>query len=162
MLSMLPGACRESLVISLSTWGSLVALAASRHTYRGTAVTGKGSFQVSGHLMLTLLCSQAAELVTENCEAYEAHMRDVRDYLEERLQVRGTSLAWVSAGGRAGTRHYLPVRETQFGDLESTAGPGGGDRTGYWKLAGIRNPLKRAFGPSEQECVSFSQLHGCV
>ncbi|XP_036110074.1 selenocysteine lyase [Molossus molossus] len=27
----------------------------------------------------------AAELVTENCEAYEAHMRDVRDYLEERL-----------------------------------------------------------------------------
>lgn len=29
---------------------------------------------------------KAAELVTENCEAYEAHMRDVRDYLEERLQ----------------------------------------------------------------------------
>ncbi|XP_066201655.1 selenocysteine lyase isoform X2 [Saccopteryx leptura] len=28
---------------------------------------------------------KAAELVTENCEAYEAHMRDVRDYLEERL-----------------------------------------------------------------------------
>ncbi|ELK14378.1 Selenocysteine lyase [Pteropus alecto] len=28
---------------------------------------------------------EAAELVTENCEAYEAHMRDVRDYLEERL-----------------------------------------------------------------------------
>nr|KAF6497575.1 selenocysteine lyase [Rousettus aegyptiacus] len=28
---------------------------------------------------------KAAELVTENCEAYEAHMRGVRDYLEERL-----------------------------------------------------------------------------
>ncbi|XP_055964299.1 selenocysteine lyase isoform X1 [Sorex fumeus] len=29
---------------------------------------------------------KAAELVTKNCAAYEAHMRDVRDYLEERLQ----------------------------------------------------------------------------
>lgn len=29
---------------------------------------------------------KAAEMVTENCEAYEAHMRDIRDYLEERLQ----------------------------------------------------------------------------
>ncbi|XP_004868458.1 selenocysteine lyase isoform X3 [Heterocephalus glaber] len=29
---------------------------------------------------------KAAELVTENCEAYEAHMRDVRDYLEDRLE----------------------------------------------------------------------------
>ncbi|XP_049744508.1 selenocysteine lyase [Elephas maximus indicus] len=29
---------------------------------------------------------KAAELVSENCEAYEAHMREVRDYLEERLQ----------------------------------------------------------------------------
>ncbi|XP_069864377.1 selenocysteine lyase [Dipodomys merriami] len=28
---------------------------------------------------------KAAELVTEHCEAYEAHMRHVRDYLEERL-----------------------------------------------------------------------------
>ncbi|XP_032968701.1 selenocysteine lyase isoform X3 [Rhinolophus ferrumequinum] len=28
---------------------------------------------------------KAAELVTENCEAYEAHMRAVRDYLEARL-----------------------------------------------------------------------------
>lgn len=28
----------------------------------------------------------AAELVTQNCEAYEAHMRDIRDYLEERLE----------------------------------------------------------------------------
>ncbi|XP_045053938.2 selenocysteine lyase isoform X3 [Desmodus rotundus] len=30
-------------------------------------------------------CPQAAELVAENCEAYEAHMRDVRDHLEQRL-----------------------------------------------------------------------------
>ncbi|PNJ34930.1 SCLY isoform 5, partial [Pongo abelii] len=30
--------------------------------------------------------TEAAELVTQNCEAYEAHMRDVRDYLEERLE----------------------------------------------------------------------------
>uniref|UniRef100_A0A4X1T495 Selenocysteine lyase n=1 Tax=Sus scrofa TaxID=9823 RepID=A0A4X1T495_PIG len=30
-------------------------------------------------------CPQAAELVAENCEAYEAHMETVRDYLEERL-----------------------------------------------------------------------------
>ncbi|XP_072575129.1 selenocysteine lyase isoform X2 [Vulpes vulpes] len=30
--------------------------------------------------------SEAAELVTKNCEAYEAHMRDVRDYLEEQLE----------------------------------------------------------------------------
>uniref|UniRef100_A0A0D9R197 Selenocysteine lyase n=1 Tax=Chlorocebus sabaeus TaxID=60711 RepID=A0A0D9R197_CHLSB len=29
---------------------------------------------------------KAAELVAQNCEAYEAHMRDVRDYLEERLE----------------------------------------------------------------------------
>uniref|UniRef100_A0A8C6S014 Selenocysteine lyase n=1 Tax=Nannospalax galili TaxID=1026970 RepID=A0A8C6S014_NANGA len=29
---------------------------------------------------------KAAELVTENCDAYEAHMRDIRDYLEERLE----------------------------------------------------------------------------
>ncbi|XP_024420022.2 selenocysteine lyase isoform X2 [Desmodus rotundus] len=28
---------------------------------------------------------KAAELVAENCEAYEAHMRDVRDHLEQRL-----------------------------------------------------------------------------
>nr|XP_036865531.1 selenocysteine lyase isoform X3 [Manis javanica] len=30
-------------------------------------------------------CPQAAQLVMENCEAYEAHMRGIRDYLEERL-----------------------------------------------------------------------------
>lgn len=35
------------------------------------------------------VCPQAAELVIQNCEAYEAHMRDVRDYLEERLEVSG-------------------------------------------------------------------------
>ncbi|XP_008055915.1 selenocysteine lyase [Carlito syrichta] len=29
---------------------------------------------------------KAAELVTQNCEVYEAHMRDIRDYLEERLE----------------------------------------------------------------------------
>lgn len=40
---------------------------------------------------LLCVCPQAAELVTQNCEAYEAHMRDVRDYLEERLEV---SAAW--------------------------------------------------------------------
>ncbi|KAB0406179.1 hypothetical protein E2I00_000762 [Balaenoptera physalus] len=41
--------------------------------------------------------SLAAELVAENCEAYEAHMRDVRDYLEERLAVS----ARRGAGGAA-------------------------------------------------------------
>lgn len=33
------------------------------------------------------MCSQAAELVNKNWEAYEAHMRDVRDYLEATLEV---------------------------------------------------------------------------
>ena len=33
------------------------------------------------------LLLQAAELVNQHCEDYEAHMRKVRDYLEERLQV---------------------------------------------------------------------------
>lgn len=32
---------------------------------------------------------QAAELVSKNWEAYEAHMQDVRDYLEARLEVSG-------------------------------------------------------------------------
>ena len=36
--------------------------------------------------------------MAENCEAYEAHMRDVRDYLEERLAVS----ARRGAGGAAG------------------------------------------------------------
>lgn len=38
-------------------------------------------------------CPQAAELVMENCEAYEAHMRGIRDYLEERLVV--SAVAWA-------------------------------------------------------------------
>lgn len=33
------------------------------------------------------MCSQAAELVSKNWDTYEAHMRDVRDYLEATLQV---------------------------------------------------------------------------
>lgn len=33
------------------------------------------------------MCFQAAELVSKNWEAYEAHMRDVRDYLEASLEV---------------------------------------------------------------------------
>lgn len=33
------------------------------------------------------MCCQAAELVNRNWEAYEAHMRDVRDYLEATLEV---------------------------------------------------------------------------
>lgn len=50
---------------------------------------------------------QAAELVSRNWEAYEAHMRDVRDYLEARLEVSGSgsgcfSPSWISAcRGRA-------------------------------------------------------------
>nr|XP_036865537.1 selenocysteine lyase isoform X8 [Manis javanica] len=34
---------------------------------------------------LTIVGHKAAQLVMENCEAYEAHMRGIRDYLEERL-----------------------------------------------------------------------------
>lgn len=43
---------------------------------------------------------QAAELVSKNCEAYEAHMRDVRDYLEARLEVSrpGSCLSLLSWG----------------------------------------------------------------
>lgn len=37
------------------------------------------------------MCSQAAELVSKNWEAYEAHMRDVRDYLEAALEVSTSS-----------------------------------------------------------------------
>lgn len=44
---------------------------------------------------------QAAELVTENCEAYEAHMRGVRDYLEERLVVRAARPGPASFSQRA-------------------------------------------------------------
>lgn len=59
------------------------------------------------------LLPQAADLVSENCETYEAHMRDIRDYLEERLEVRerktnpaassvhlGGAPGWDSAGSR--------------------------------------------------------------
>ena len=57
---------------------------------------------------------QAAELVSKNWEAYEAHMRDVRDYLEARLEVsrpgsclslpsRGRSLQSAGLGARVGT-----------------------------------------------------------
>ncbi|XP_021102986.1 selenocysteine lyase isoform X2 [Heterocephalus glaber] len=46
----------------------------------------KGSPDCLHGLETRLEISQAAELVTENCEAYEAHMRDVRDYLEDRLE----------------------------------------------------------------------------
>uniref|UniRef100_A0A8C0HDJ9 Selenocysteine lyase n=1 Tax=Chelonoidis abingdonii TaxID=106734 RepID=A0A8C0HDJ9_CHEAB len=42
--------------------------------------------QGPGHLICFLLCTQAAELVNKNCEDYEAHMKEVRDYLEERLE----------------------------------------------------------------------------
>nr|KAF6497571.1 selenocysteine lyase [Rousettus aegyptiacus] len=44
---------------------------------------------------------KAAELVTENCEAYEAHMRGVRDYLEERLVVRAARPGPASFSQRA-------------------------------------------------------------
>ncbi|NWH33139.1 SCLY lyase, partial [Chloropsis hardwickii] len=39
-----------------------------------------------GHWWSLSVCSQAAELVSKNWEAYEAHMRDVRDYLEATLE----------------------------------------------------------------------------
>lgn len=59
----------------------------------------------------TLLCPQAAELVAENGEAYEAHMRGVRDYLEERLAVSARS----PGGGRGtetpGTRHLMLLED---------------------------------------------------
>ena len=43
-------------------------------------------------------CPHAAELVAENCEAYEPHMRDVRDHLEQRLVVSTWSPGrWMSA-----------------------------------------------------------------
>lgn len=60
------------------------------------------------------MCSQAAELVSKNWEAYEAHMRDVRDYLEAslevstsvpshslRLQGLGPGAGWVYPSGPA-------------------------------------------------------------
>lgn len=47
-----------------------------------------------------MFCPQAAELVSRNWEAYEAHMRDVRDYLEARLEVSdaGSCLSLPSRG----------------------------------------------------------------
>uniref|UniRef100_A0A8D0FKU3 Selenocysteine lyase n=1 Tax=Strix occidentalis caurina TaxID=311401 RepID=A0A8D0FKU3_STROC len=45
-------------------------------------VRGPGGWWCPGELGLGL----AAELVSKNWEAYEAHMRDVRDYLEARLE----------------------------------------------------------------------------
>ena len=55
----------------------------------------------------TLLCPQAAELVAENGEAYEAHMRGVRDYLEERLAVSAHVApgAWTSRGCGGRPKH---------------------------------------------------------
>lgn len=49
---------------------------------------------VGGSLMEPVWVSfpQAAELVSKNWEAYEAHMRDVRDYLEARLEVSRPAL----------------------------------------------------------------------
>ncbi|KAF1580335.1 Selenocysteine lyase, partial [Eudyptes moseleyi] len=46
------------------------------------------SFRPGGSLMepVWVFFPQAAELVSKNWEAYEAHMRDVRDYLEARLE----------------------------------------------------------------------------
>lgn len=86
---MTPGACREPLVTFLSMWCSWAVLVAGQHTLQRHSSGRKGLFKCLV-LTLTLLCPQAAELVSENCEAYEAHMRDIRDYLEERLEVRGT------------------------------------------------------------------------
>lgn len=86
---------------------------------RGLAEAGKATynFLVSNPRRPPLtstvpcLCPQAADLVSENCETYEAHMRDIRDYLEERLEVSGRKaspaassvhladiLGWDSAG----------------------------------------------------------------
>ncbi|KAJ7405168.1 Selenocysteine lyase [Willisornis vidua] len=49
---------------------------------------GKGRVDVQelGVDYLTIVGHKAAELVSKNWEAYEAHMRDVRDYLEARLE----------------------------------------------------------------------------
>lgn len=52
---------------------------------------------------------KAAELVTENWEAYEAHMRDVRDYLEERLQ----AMSCLHSAGRCWPVWGLPATQTK-------------------------------------------------
>lgn len=82
MLPMTPGAHREHLVTLLSTWGSLAAAEAQEPSRKVLC-----SCLFDSHMSV---CPQAAELVSENCEAYEAHMRDIRDYLEERLEVSRT------------------------------------------------------------------------
>lgn len=126
--------------------------------------------QPSDLLTLTRLCPQAAELVTENCEAYEAHMRDIRDYLEERLEVRGDRGQpcrltcprgrCPSVGRIAGTGHCLPVKETQSGDLGNSRSWGTqGAELGAGSELASEIP-KRGPGPSRS--VSFSQTHGCV
>lgn len=132
----------------LSTQASLAGLAGA--LCRRMAGAGKVVYNclVSGPGRPTLshavlcLCPQAADLVSENCETYEAHMRDIRDYLEERLEVRGrkdTPRRHPRMGQcrqHGGARHYLSVDETQSGDL-------GKERAGLgWKLAGIRNPQR--------------------
>lgn len=91
MLSVTPGARREYLVTLVSTWGSLTELIRTpcRATAQKSIFTNVWSPNLRVVLTLSHVCLQAAELVSENCEAYEAHMRDIRDYLEERLEVRG-------------------------------------------------------------------------
>uniref|UniRef100_A0ABI7X090 Selenocysteine lyase n=1 Tax=Felis catus TaxID=9685 RepID=A0ABI7X090_FELCA len=63
-----------------------------RHLHRGTRLhppapgaPGEGAGGRTENTPMIAGLGKAAELVTKNCEAYEAHMRDVRDYLEERL-----------------------------------------------------------------------------
>lgn len=46
--------------------------------------------------------------MTQNCEAYEAHMRDIRDYLEERLEV---SAVWGGYQEREGVWGRCPEGE---------------------------------------------------
>ncbi|MEJ1281062.1 hypothetical protein NN561_012009 [Cricetulus griseus] len=55
----------------------------------------------------------AAELVSENCEAYEAHMRDIRDYLEERLE-----------GHSATRRHYTSISRPSSGQMNENKAEG--------------------------------------
>lgn len=93
-------------------WGTQGTWQLKRLVLGCTAMPGGG---VGGSLMEPVWVSfpQAAELVSKNWEAYEAHMRDVRDYLEARLEVsrpapclslpsRGLSLQSTGPG-------YLPL-----------------------------------------------------
>ena len=51
--------------------------------------------------------------MAENCEAYEAHMQGVRDYLEERLVVSARARSpdprgsWTRNRNIPGTRHLM-------------------------------------------------------